>query len=156
MKLVVLILSTALLAGTARAQAPNDPAIEACRSTGLIALQERSPTVKDLIFDMETLALSTANTKVEDVPIRMVIMGEAYLERKKRAGKLSCAIRDASGETGEEAHQKYRSIVGSLIANGRFPATLRAAVPELRASRQKVSFTPHQNLIACSASRLRS
>jgi len=31
---------------------------------------------------METLLVSKANTHVEDVPIRTVIMGEAYLERK--------------------------------------------------------------------------
>ena len=45
-------------------------------------MKERSPSVKDLLFDMETLLFSKANTQVEDVPIRTVIMGEAYLERK--------------------------------------------------------------------------
>ena len=42
--------------------------------------------MKDLIFDMETLLVSKANTHVEDVPVRTVMMGEAYLERKG-AGK---------------------------------------------------------------------
>ena len=88
-----------LYAGAAFAQSPNDPAIEACRSTGLIALKERSPSIRELIFDMETLAVSKANTAVEDVPIRMVIMGEAYLERKEtgKSQRFVCLI----GEKGK-------------------------------------------------------
>ena len=57
-----------LLIPPSHAQSPNDPAIEACRTTGLIALKERSPSLKDLIFDMESLAVSKANTAIEDVP----------------------------------------------------------------------------------------
>lgn len=81
-KFVTALLLASILPGSVFAQAQDDPAIEACRSTGLIALRERSPSVKDVIFDMESLAISKANTSVEDVPIRMVIMGDAYLERK--------------------------------------------------------------------------
>jgi len=81
------------------AQSPNDPAIEACRTTGLMALKERSPSLKDLIFDMETLAVSKANTTVEDTPVRTVIMGEAYLERKEtgKSQRFVCLI----GEKGK-------------------------------------------------------
>jgi hypothetical protein len=83
MKLIAALLLTAtLLTNTVQAQPPNDPAIDACRSSGLIALKEHSPSVKDLIFDIETLLVSKANTHVEDVPIRTVMMGEAYLEKK--------------------------------------------------------------------------
>jgi len=53
----------ALLSGTAQAQTPNDPELEACKSTGLIALKERSPSVKNIILDMDTLTVSKANTK---------------------------------------------------------------------------------------------
>jgi hypothetical protein len=80
--IAALLLTASFLVGSARAQSPNDPAIDACRSSGLIALKERSPSVKDLIFDMETLLVSKASTHVEDVPIRTVMMGEAYLEKK--------------------------------------------------------------------------
>jgi hypothetical protein len=82
MKLAAALLLTTAFINTAQAQSPNDPAIDACRSSGLIALKERSPSVTDLIFDMETLLVSKANTQVEDVPIRTVMIGEAYLERK--------------------------------------------------------------------------
>ena len=88
-----------LLTSPSHAQSPNDPAIEACRTTGLIALKERSPSLKDLIFDMESLAVSKANTTVEEVPVRTVIMGEAYLERKETRGshRFVCLI----GEKGK-------------------------------------------------------
>jgi hypothetical protein len=87
------------LASSAFAQAPSDPEIEACRATGLAALRERSPSVKDLIFDLETFSVSKANTKVEDTPIRTVIMGEVYLERKETGGaqKFLCLV----GEKGK-------------------------------------------------------
>ena len=76
-------IGVALLTLPSHAQSPNDPAIEACRMTGLMALKERSPSLKDLIFDMESLAVAKANTTIEDIPVRTVIMGEAYLERKE-------------------------------------------------------------------------
>ncbi|BAT59542.1 hypothetical protein GJW-30_1_02075 [Variibacter gotjawalensis] len=98
-------LTVALCAGlsfapaAALAKSPEDPAVEACRTTGLLALKERSPTLKDLVFDMETLAVSKANTSVEDVPVRLVVMGEAYLERKETGGahRFVCLI----GEKGK-------------------------------------------------------
>ena len=77
-----LLLAAALFTVTARAQTSNDPAVDACRASGLIALQQQSASVKDLIFDMETLLVSKANTSVENVPVRTVMMGEAYLEKK--------------------------------------------------------------------------
>ena len=83
MKLIAALLLTAtLLTNTVQAQSLNDPAVDACQASGLIALKERSPSVKDLILDRETLLISKADTHVEDVPIRTVMMGEAYLEKK--------------------------------------------------------------------------
>jgi len=78
----LLLMTTLLVDSGARAQSSQEPAIDACRASGLIALKEHSPSVKDLIFDMETLLVSKANTHVEDVPVRTVMMGEAYLEKK--------------------------------------------------------------------------
>jgi hypothetical protein len=96
---LLLAVLTIVASETARAQSPNDPAIEACRTTGLLALKERSASLKDLIFDMETLAVSKANTTIEDIPVRTVIMGEAYLERKEtgKSQRFVCLI----GEKGK-------------------------------------------------------
>ena len=83
-----------LLTPPSHAQSPNDPAIEACRTTGLIALKEQSPPLRDLVFDVESLAVSKANTSVEDIRVRTVIMGEAYLERNETRGshRFVCLI----------------------------------------------------------------
>ena len=78
-----LLLAAVLCSGAAQAQTPIDPEIAACKVTGLVALKERSPSVKDIILDMDTLTVSKANTKIEDTPVRTIIMGEVYLERKE-------------------------------------------------------------------------
>lgn len=69
-------------AGSSSVEMASSPEVAACKATALIALKEWSPAVKDLILDMDTLAVAKANTRVEDTPVRTVIMGEAYLERK--------------------------------------------------------------------------
>jgi hypothetical protein len=79
------------------AQTKEDPSITACKATGLIALQSKSPDVTDLVLDMESLAFSKADTKVEDVSVKTVILGEAYLSRKGVTGKADrfvCLIGD--------------------------------------------------------------
>ena len=78
------------------AQHPNDPTIEACRTTGMIALKEQLPPLTDLVFDVESLAVSKTNTSVEDIRVRTVIMGEAYLERKEtgKSQRFVCLIGD--------------------------------------------------------------
>jgi hypothetical protein len=83
----VTALSLCLFSSQADAQAAQDPAVDACKSTGLLALQERSPDITDLVMDMESLAISKADTKVEDVSVKMVILGEAYIARKDKTGK---------------------------------------------------------------------
>jgi hypothetical protein len=70
------------------AQEKSSQIADACRATGLLALQQRSPEVTDLLLDMESLAVSDADTKVEDVPIRTVVLGDAYIKRgKEESGK---------------------------------------------------------------------
>ena len=88
--------SLLLISLPSHAQHPNDPTIEACRTTGLIALKEQSPPLRDLVFDVESLAVSKTNTSVEDIRVRTVIMGEAYLEGKETGGnhRFVCLIGD--------------------------------------------------------------
>src|SRR5579875_3152060 len=96
MRLLKSLIVLSVTASPALAQTPDDPNIAACRSTGLIALQQTSPSIRNLIFDMESLAISKADTKVGDTPVRQVIMGDAYFE-KKQAGKghrFVCLIGD--------------------------------------------------------------
>lgn len=76
-----------LTAGATYAQTNNDEAAQACQSTGLLALQEKSSGITDLVLDMETLAVSSADTKVENVAVKTVVMGDAYIARGGETGK---------------------------------------------------------------------
>jgi hypothetical protein len=90
-------LAATIMALSAQAQVPEE--VESCRLSGLVALKERSPAIKDLTFDIDGLAISKANTKVEDTLVRMVIMGDAYLQREKtdKPNRFVCLI----GEKGK-------------------------------------------------------
>ena len=57
---------------------------EVCRSTGLIALRERDPSIKDVTLDFDGMTVVKANTKVEDTPIKTIVIGDAYLEKGKK------------------------------------------------------------------------
>ena len=69
------------------AQGAEDSAIAACSSTGLIALQQHTKDITELFIDPESVAVSAANTNVEDVPVKTVVLGEAYIKRGSKAGK---------------------------------------------------------------------
>jgi hypothetical protein len=60
------------------------PELDACRSTGLIALKERNPSIKDVSFDIDGMTIAKANTKVEDKVIKTIVIGDAYLEKGKK------------------------------------------------------------------------
>ena len=80
-RLPALAYALALLASPALAQ--QEPEVDACKATGLIALKEKNAAVKDIFLDPEGMTISKANTKIEDIAVRTVIMGDAYLEKAK-------------------------------------------------------------------------
>ena len=77
----ILLIGSSVL--PASAQVAN-PELEACRSTALIALRERNPSIKDVTLDIDGMTVAKANTKVEDTPIRTIVIGDAYLEKGKK------------------------------------------------------------------------
>ncbi len=91
---VSVVASCLIMSSPALAQAPAE--VELCRLSGLSALKERSPSIEHLTFDMESLAISKAQTKVEDTPIKMVVMGDAYLRREKgdKPNRFVCLVSD--------------------------------------------------------------
>ena len=76
--------------------APEAPELQACKATGLLALQQRSPAIKDIVVDPDTLSITKADTKVEDTPVRTIVLGDAYLERTKtnKPHRFVCLIGD--------------------------------------------------------------
>lgn len=57
---------------------------ELCRSTGLVALKERNPAIKNITLDLDGMTIAKANTKIEDTPVRTIVVGDAYLEKGKQ------------------------------------------------------------------------
>jgi hypothetical protein len=95
MRLAFAVLATSLVASSSVfAQVPAE--VEACRLSGLVAIKERSPSLDQITLDMESLAVSKANTNVGDTPIRMVVMGDAYLQRDKadKPNRFVCLLSD--------------------------------------------------------------
>ena len=82
------------MSASAIAQVPAE--VEACRLSGLVAIKERSPSLDQITLDVESLAISKADTKVGDTPIKMVIMGDAYLQREKsdKPNRFVCLVSD--------------------------------------------------------------
>lgn len=87
MKFILIAVPLFLATNNVFAQETGDPAVSACASTGLIALQQHSKDITGLFMDPETLAISAADTTVGDVPVKIVILGEAYIKRGTKAGK---------------------------------------------------------------------
>lgn len=77
------VIATAVMAASPVLAQPN-PELEVCRATGLLALTERNPSIKDVTFDLDSMTIAKANTKVEDTSIRTIIIGDAYLERNRK------------------------------------------------------------------------
>jgi hypothetical protein len=93
----ILFLTVLSTTDTTSAQVAN-PELGACRATGLIALRERNPAIKDVSLDMDSMTVAKANTKVEDTPIRTIIVGDAYLEQGKKDSRRTflCLIGEKS------------------------------------------------------------
>ncbi len=94
-----LFLGAVVVAFPANSQTADNPEVAACKATGLLALQEKSPTVRDMVMDLDTMVISKANTEIEGIPIRTVVMGDVYLEKKGtgKAQRFLCLI----GEKGK-------------------------------------------------------
>lgn len=77
-----IVLIAALVSAPAFAQTPS-PEADACKARGLIALKQKSPQVKGIQIDLDSAKVINADTNIEGVPIRTVVIGEAYIERPK-------------------------------------------------------------------------
>ena len=59
------------------------PEADACKASGLIALKQKYPQVKDVLIDLDSAKIIKADTTIENVPVRTVVIGDAYVERQK-------------------------------------------------------------------------
>jgi len=42
------------------------------------------PSIKDVTLDFDGMTVAKANTKVEDTPIKTIVIGDTYLEKGKK------------------------------------------------------------------------
>jgi hypothetical protein len=91
----VLAVLVSLAAGAAVAET-LPPEADACKASGLLALKQKYPQVKDVLIDLDSAKVIKADTSIEDVPIRTVVIGDAYVERTKttKPQTLVCVIGD--------------------------------------------------------------
>jgi hypothetical protein len=72
------------------------PETDACKASGLLALKQKYPQVKDVLIDLDSAKVIKADTAIENVPIKTVVIGDAYVERTKttKPQTLVCVIGD--------------------------------------------------------------
>jgi hypothetical protein len=90
-----LTLLASLTAATAFAETLS-PEADACKASGLLALKQKYPQVKDVLIDLDSAKIIKADTTIENVPIKTVVIGDAYVERTKttKPQTLVCVIGD--------------------------------------------------------------
>ena len=86
----------ALLAASPASAETVSPEADACKASGLIALKQKSPQVKDVVIDLDSAKVINAETSIENVPVRTVVIADAYVERaaKDKPQTLVCIIGD--------------------------------------------------------------
>ena len=86
---------------TTASENADAPEIDACRASGLIALKERSPTIKDVEVDLDSIRVIKMNSKIGNVDIKAMVLGDASIEKKTsskaKAKNLICIL----GEKGK-------------------------------------------------------
>ncbi len=89
----------AAYAETSASENADAPEIDACRASGLIALKEHAPTIKDVELDLDSVRVIKMNSKIGDVDIKAMVLGEASIEKKtsSKAKNLICIL----GEKGK-------------------------------------------------------
>lgn len=90
-----LMLLVSLITGPAVAETLS-PETDACKASGLLALKQKFPKVKDVLIDLDSARVIKADTTIENVPIKTVVIGDAYVERTTatKPQTLVCIIGD--------------------------------------------------------------
>lgn len=101
----VLAFSLSLLAAPALAQAPapsekpSSPEVASCKSAAMTVITAREPEIKDIYIDEDGLTIAVSETRIEDIAVTRIIMGEAYLrtDRSDKPRRFLCLL----GEKGK-------------------------------------------------------
>lgn len=85
------------LAQNASPTSPEKPAsqeVAICKAAALSTLSAREPEIKDIYIDEDGATIAVSESKIEDIPITRIIMGEAYLrtDRSDKPRRFLCLI----------------------------------------------------------------
>jgi hypothetical protein len=75
---------------------PDTPEVDVCRSSGLIALKEAAPGVKDVAINPDSIRIFKMDKKIGEEVVRAVVIGEVSIEKAKssKPRSLVCIIGD--------------------------------------------------------------
>jgi hypothetical protein len=62
---------------------PVSPEIATCKAAALKTLQAREPQIKDIYVAEEGATIAVSDSKIGDIPVRRIVMSEAYLRTDK-------------------------------------------------------------------------
>ena len=90
------VFAFALIAASPAMAASLSPEADACKASGLLALKQKVPQIQDVTIDLDSAKIITADTAIEGVPVRTVVIGDAYVEQgnKDKPRTLVCLIGD--------------------------------------------------------------
>ena len=75
---------------------PDTPEIDACRASGLIALKETAPAIKDVVIDPDSIRIFKMDKTIGSEPVRAVVIGDVSIEKTKssKPRSLVCIVGD--------------------------------------------------------------
>jgi hypothetical protein len=75
---------------------PDTPEVDACRASGLIALKQDSPSIKDVAINPDSVRIFKMEKKIGDEPVRAVVIGDVSIEKAKssKPRSLVCIVGD--------------------------------------------------------------
>ena len=73
---------------------PSSPEIATCKSAALSTISAKEPEIKDIYIDEDGATIAVSETKIEDIPVTRIIMGEAYLrtDRSDKPRRFLCLL----------------------------------------------------------------
>ena len=82
----------------APSEKPASPELASCKAAALRTLSSSDPDIKDIYFDEDGMTIATSETKIEDIEVNRIIMGQAYLRTDKsdKPRGFLCLIGDKS------------------------------------------------------------
>lgn len=77
-----------------KSEKPATPEIATCKTSALQTLHAREPEIKDIYIDEDAATVAVSESKIEDIPVTRIIMGEAYLrtDRSDKPRRFLCLL----------------------------------------------------------------